>query len=238
MKLFRGLLLMCLLSCVFPAAGQLAGGGVPTIDVVGKAEAVLEPDYIEWVVDIKTRDQVPKIAIQVNKTLLTDLMKIASDAGVDHADIVTGRAMVEQKHGDGEDGWRDGLDYVETRVRRRVTLRMNDMDAFEKTLDQVHGLGVVYAVRYKSSKYDEAVKRVQREALNDARRLATDQAEAIGQRIGPAVSVEVSRKYNSGGYGGLFGSDDDQIEQDRSEAIEDGKIHVSAYAYVTFKLGE
>ena len=231
--------LVCAVLTVLPGlstAAQDEEGDV--IDVVGRAHAVLEPDYVEWTVQIKTKDKLPKLALEVNDAILQALLKIAKSARVDEKDITQGLPAVEQYFGVRNHGGPEADEYKETHVERRVTFKMRDMDEFEEALDAIHTLGVVYQVKYKSSAYDKTLAKVKRDALLDAKAQATDLAGALGQKIGPAVSVEVKQDYIT--YrGGLFGGPDDhdwRDDEDRKAADADGKIHVLAYAYVDFKL--
>lgn len=205
----------------------------PQIAVDGDAEVLLEPDYIEWVVDIRTSDKVPKLAREVNDRIYESLIDIADKADIDAKEIVSGEPAYEQQFGQGGNGRPDMNRYIGTEVYRRVTLVMRDMDEFDEMLDAVHPLGVFYAVRRKSTKYEETVRRVEAAALKDARKKAIEQAAALGQNIGKAIEVDVARHQFTGG--GLFG-DPTPIEEDDNDAGPEGKIRVQAYAHVRFRL--
>lgn len=207
----------------------------PKIVVEGEAEVLLEPDYIEWAVDIRTQDKVPKIARTVNESLFKALLEIAEKADIDDKDIAWGEPAYEQLF--PENG-QDSLDinrYIGTEVYRRVTLKMRDMDEFDEMLDAVHPLGVFYAVRRKSTQYGQVAKRVKAQAIKDARMKAIDQAAALGQNIGKAIDVEVTHHSHGGVGSALFGSIP-PIEEDDTSAGPDGKIRVTAYATVRFRL--
>ena len=220
----------------------LAWGGLPVwadeveppyIVVEGEAEVLLEPDYIEWVVDIRTRDKVPKLAREVNDTIYESLLDIADKADIDAKEITSGEPAYEQLFRDGGGRKPDINGYIGIEVYRRVTLVMRDMDEFDEMLDAVHPLGVFYVVRRKSTKYDDAAQRVDTAALKDARQKAVAQASALGQNIGKAIEVEVTRDQPFGG--GLFG-DPPVFEEDNKSAGPEGKIRVKAYAQVRFRL--
>jgi uncharacterized protein YggE len=205
----------------------------PQILVEGEAEVWLEPDYIEWVVDIRTNDKVPKIAREVNDSIYESLLDIADKADIDAEEVVSGEPVYEQLFRDGGGGRPDINRYTDTEVYRRVILIMRDMDEFDEMLDAVHPLGVLYVVRRKSTKYDEAVRRIDTVALKDAKQKAVAQADALGQSIGKAIEVEVTREEPY--EGGLFGSPP-VIEKDGAIAGPEGKVLVKAYAQVRFRL--
>jgi uncharacterized protein YggE len=228
----------CLWACVVLLAWSAAAQVDEPHDVIvveGYAKASLEPDYAEWTVQIVTRDKAPKLALQVNDALMQSLLKIAKSADVDEKDIVKGRPIVEQVFGESQDDNEAFGPYEATRVERRVTLTMRDLDEFDDALVAIHQLGVAYQVKYKSSEYDKTLAKVKREALLDAKKQAEDQADALGQDIGPAVRVHVIQGYPDGG-GGLFGDDDWRDESDPGAAGPDGKVRVEAYADAEFKL--
>jgi len=102
-------------------------------------------------------------------------------------------------------------------------------------LEAVHPLGVFDAVGRKSTQYEQAARRVKVEALKDARIKAVEQAAALGQNIGKAIEVEVSRHPILKDQGGLFGYPA-LFEYDDASAEPDGKIRVTAYADVRFRL--
>ena len=208
----------------------------PRIEVYGEAEALLEPDYIEWVVDIRTQDKVPKLAREVNDKLYELLLDIADQADIDEKDIVSGDPTYEQQFDEEREEEADISDYTGTEVYRRVTLVMRDMDELEEMIDAVHPLGVFYAVRRKSSRYDEVARRVEVAAIKEARMMAIEQAAALGQNIGKAIYVDVYHYSGSGGEGGLFGPPEKPIKDDPASAGPDGKIRVAAYADVIFRL--
>ncbi|MFN3165990.1 MAG: SIMPL domain-containing protein [Phycisphaeraceae bacterium] len=223
-----------LASLAWFASGQVVEGPREVIEVEGYAFALLEPDYAEWTVQIVTRDKAPQIALELNDALMQSLLKIAKSADVDEKDITKGRPAVEQVFRESQDDRAFGP-YEATKVQRQITFAMHDLDAFEDALLDIHKLGVVYRVRYKSSAYEKTVARVKREALLDAKQQARDQAKAIGQAVGPAVRVDVVQGYLGGG-GGLFGDNDWRDDSDPGAAGPDGKVRVEAYADAEFKL--
>ena len=228
---FATVLLMMAASFAASAADQEP----PHIAVEGEAEVLLEPDYIEWVVDIRTQNEVPKIAREVNKRIYDLLLDIADKAKIDEEDIVSGEPMVEQEFGPNSREKPDVEDYRTTNVHRRVTLVMREMDEFDDMLDAVHPLGVIYTVRRKSTKYDETVKRVEAMALKDARMKAVAQAAALGQNIGKAIEVEVSRYRDRSESWATFGpSEPDEVDDESADA--DGKIRVTSHANISFRL--
>jgi uncharacterized protein YggE len=146
----------------------------PHIAVDAKVETFIEPDYIEWVVDIRTLDIVPEMARKVNNTIYESLLDIADKAGIDEKEIISGAPAYEQLFREGETDTPDITRYRGTEVYRRVTLVMSDMDEFEEMLDAVQPLGVFYAVRRKSTKYAESIRQVELAALKDARQTAIE----------------------------------------------------------------
>ena len=207
----------------------------PKIVVEGEAQVLLEPDYIEWVVDIRTRDKVPEIARKVNDSLFESLLEIAGKADIDDKEITWGEPAYEQLFPEHSRDLPDINLYIGTEVYRRVTLKMREMDEFDQMLDAVHPLGVFYVVRRKSTRYEEVAKRVKVQALKDARMKAIDQAAALGQNIGKAIDVEVTHDSHGGVSRAFFGSTP-AIEDDDAAAGPDGKIRVTAYATVRFRL--
>ena len=215
-----------------------SGEQAPMIEVYGKAEVLLEPDYIEWVVVIRTNDKVPRLAREVNDAVLDSLFDIAGKADIDEEDIASGEPTYEQLFdADYDSGEKVDLnDYTGTEVTRRVTLVMRDMDELGEMLDAVHPLGVFYAVRRKSTKYEEAAKEVEVAALKAARAKAFEQATALGQKVGKAISVGVFVDDGEDDHGGLCGPPAKPIEDDDAAAGPGGKVRVVAYADVIFRI--
>ena len=203
------------------------------IYVTGEAKATLDPDYAEWVLDIKTVDKHPRLALDVNDTLIESIKEIAKKSDIDEEDLVTGLPMIERVESErsrllAEDN------YVHTEVRRVVTLRLRDLEEFKELLDAVHNLGVNYSIAYRSSRFDEVWAGVKEAAIKDAKAKAIKQAGVLGQEIGSMVSLAVSPHWILYGQG-LFGSPDEDEQVDQV-AGADGKIHLTAYADVTFEL--
>ncbi|MFK7789837.1 MAG: SIMPL domain-containing protein [Phycisphaeraceae bacterium] len=207
----------------------------PKIVVEGEAEVLLEPDYIEWVVDIRTRDQVPKIARTVNNRILESLLDIADKADIGKKDIFYGDPMYEQEFGMNSRNEPDIEDYSRTEVYRRVVMIMRDMDELDEMIDAVQPLGVIYSIRRKSTLYDATVRRVKTQALKNARMKAIEQAAALGQNIGKAIDVDVSLYRKPTETWASFGPAE-PVEVDDESADAAGKVRVVAYANVSFRL--
>jgi uncharacterized protein YggE len=208
----------------------------PKIEVTGEAEVLLEPDYIEWVIDIRTKDKVPKLARETNETMFETLLEVADKADIDARDIESGEPQYTQLFRDGS-GPPTINAYVGTEVHRRVTLVLRDMDEFDEMLDAVHPMGVLYTVRRKSSQYEETVRAAEREALKRARQTAVAQAAALGQNIGKAIRVEVKHASWTPTAIALFGDTEPRLFDDESEAAgPSGKIRVQVFAEVSFRL--
>lgn len=231
------MVVLVLISFSQPALSQ-SGEQPPMIEVYGEAEVLLEPDYIEWVVVIRTNDKVPRLAREVNDALLKSVKEIAGKADIDEEDMVWGEPTYEQlfdaDYDSGEKA--DFNDYTGTEVTRRVTMVMREMDELQEMLDAVHPLGVFYAVRRKSTKYEEAAKEVELTALKAARARAVEQAAALGQKVGKAISVDVFVDDGEGDRGGLFGPPAKPIEDDDEASGPNGKVRVVAYADVIFRI--
>lgn len=205
------------------------------IVVVGAAEALLEPDYIEWVVDIRTRDEVPRIAREANHRIFELLLDIAKKANIDKSDISRGEVSYEQQFRVNSGNPPDIDDYSRTNVHRRVVLVMRDMDELDEMIDAVHPLGVIYAVHRKSSRYDETMRRIKAQALKDARQKAVEQATALGQNVGKAIDVEVTANPQTPRPWASFGSAE-PVEVEERAADASGRVRLAAYAYVSFRL--
>lgn len=230
-------LLCCLLFAVVSGAAWGEETARPSIEVLGTAEAVLEPDYIEWAVDLQTNHEDPKAALDENELMIAKLKKIMKGVDVNKLDIEIGRPVVKQNMRQPGSKWVNKIDYIDTQVNQLVVFRLRDLDEFTDTLVAVHGLGMRYYSAYKSSAYEQTGDRLEAAALKQAKRRATDQAQVLGQQVGPAVLVDVS--YRSPSFsGGLFADDSapEPFEDDPGVAGKDGRVHVKAYAYVTFEL--
>lgn len=234
MMMRRGLAtVFCVLIMAIPALAEKEQP--PKIVVEGEAQVMLEPDYIEWVVLVKTIDLSPAVALETNERMLEALLKIAKGVDIDKEDISSGRPLVKQQYGQLRGRESEGP-YEGTEVTRRVTLLMREMDELENLLPQLHGLGLKYVMRYQSTKYEQAIRQAKAAALEHAKEIAIQQAKVIGQKIGPALRVEVVQDYPDRGIGSLFAGIDEPIEFEYSSAEDDGKIHVRAYAAIEFSL--
>ena len=203
--------------------------------VVGEAEAVLEPDYIEWVVDIRTENKSPKSALDINDTMLEKLMDVVDDADIDSKDIVAGQPEIKQVFLRGSSKISSIENYQSTLVHRRVTFHLRDLDEMPDLLIALHELGLPYSMAFKSSAFEKTWQALKLDAIKHAKSLAAEQAAVLGQTIGPATELEVGPHYSRTARGGLF-ADDHEERVDMSVAGPDGKVRLRVYAIATFRL--
>lgn len=204
--IFSSLFLIVLLS---DATFAQEGSKPPTIDVVGTADIMVEPDEVVLSLDVTKRNKILAVAKSEADAALSKIIALTKkfDVGPEH--VRTLRISVDMKYQsirdpqnriydeDGDEiGTRTFLGYEASTT---VVVKLKDLKKFEKFYDEILGTGVseVNSVSFESSKMIEHVKNARLNAMKAAFDKATAMAGAIGQTIGKAISINERAAGNS-----------------------------------------
>ncbi|MEM9345824.1 MAG: SIMPL domain-containing protein [Planctomycetota bacterium] len=178
---------LMVIGCVLFIAGQAVAEEEPrTIYVSGTADIELQPDMINWEVDLRDSDLDPLEAKKMNDERFEALLKLAKDLDIDPSDVVIGEVSIDKKFTRNKENEYIFTGYI---VAREVVVVQRDFDDFDEMLERLAGFKAEFYVSYGSTEVREAKRKAQLAAVQAAREKAQAIAEVLGQRVGHPLSI-------------------------------------------------
>lgn len=168
------------------ALGASAAEGPRTIFVSGCSEIELEPDHVQWEIDLRDLDLDPVKAKAQNDERFEALMKLAKDLGIERRDVVIGEVSIGKRRERNKDGTYTFVGYV---VPREVLVVQRELEDFDEMLAKLAQFKVEFDISYRSSKTQETKRKAQLAAVQAAREKAQGIAGVLGQRIGRPLLI-------------------------------------------------
>ncbi|MEM6505403.1 MAG: SIMPL domain-containing protein [Planctomycetota bacterium] len=157
-----------------------------TIYVSGTADIELEPDMINWKIDLRDSDFDPLEAKKLNDERFDALIKLAKDLDIEPSDVVIGGVSIDKKFTRNKDNEYIFTGYI---VAREVEVVQREFDDFDEMLERLAGFKAEFHVSYGSTEVREAKRNAQLAAVRTAREKAQAIAGALGQRVGRPLSI-------------------------------------------------
>ncbi len=223
----------------------LAANEPATITVHGQAEVRVTPDQVVITLGIQTFDEQLSAAKERNDEVMSALLAVARDQGIDEEDVATDYLSIEPRV-------RDHLDVPELvgyQVRRTIVVTLKDTERFEGFLSSALEAGVnyVHGVDFRTTELRKYRDQARDKAMIAAREKAEAMAGSLDRKIGKPLSIQEGQAgwwspYSS--WGGRFRG---MTMQNVSISAPDGgaswtgptppgQISVTARVTVTFEL--
>jgi uncharacterized protein YggE len=223
-----------------------------TIDVVGTAEIMVEPDEVSISLDITKLNKDLDIARSEAESAREKVFAATRKFNIKPEDVKTNQISVEMRYQSVRDPknriFDDDGDEIGTRtfigyqVEIGINIRLKDIKRFNEFFTELLGSGVseIDNVSFDSSKRIEYVKEARIMAMKAAQEKASAMAGAIGQTIGKAISITegTGNIYRSSG---VLNSNSNIVvgtvsESESLTAFSPGAIKISSQVSVTFLL--
>lgn len=196
MEALPRILLMVLCVALCTAVHVQAEEESRTIYVAGTSEIILQPDYVEWEVELRDRDLDPVKAKAMNDERYQAVLKLAKDLDIDKDDVVIGEVSIYKTTKKNEDGEYVFAGYV---VKREMVLIQRELEDFDEMLARLAQFKVEFEISYGSTKLRETKRKAQLAAVKAAREKAEELAGVLGQKVGRPLYI--------GDYDTTFGFD-------------------------------
>jgi uncharacterized protein len=200
--MLRWILLTLLFTLATPGIAQSVESKLPTIEVSGSAEILVQPDEVAISLDItKTEKDLAKAKHEADAAL-SQVLQLTRKFDIKPSDVKTHYISVEMKYNSVRNPaariFDDDGDEIGTRVfvgyavSTTVAVRMTDVFRFQEFLDEILKTGIteVESVRFRSSELRKYKDQAREMAMKAAFEKASGMAAAIGQKIGRAISVK------------------------------------------------
>lgn len=168
------------------------------VTVTGEAEAHLVPDRAILSIGVQTEGLDVAEIKAANDKRTRGIVDAVRALGIPTKDIQTDRLTIEPVY-DYKDGRQELLRY---RMYNVVTIRINDLSKVEMVVNAgiAKGSNVLNGLVFESSKEQAVRDSLRIEATKDARRKASDLAQAAGAHVGRVITLSENASYNNPAY--------------------------------------
>jgi uncharacterized protein YggE len=204
------------------------------LNTVGQGKVYLVPDLAYIFIGVHSEADSVANALKDNNTQAQAIQKALIDQGVDPKDIQTSAFNVypqQQTDAKGEPG---KMVYV---VENTVNVTVRDLSKLGVLLDKVTSSGAnsIHGIQFDVKDKQKALAEARKQAIDDAKRQASELAQAAGVQLGAIQNMNV---YTGGqptplyqGKGGSF-----SMAADSSVPVSSGQLLVTAEANINFEI--
>jgi uncharacterized protein YggE len=218
-----------------------------TIDVQGSADVKVVPDQVFIVFGIETSDPNLTVSKSENDERIKKLLALTKDLNIDPKYVQTDFISIEPWEHELRDENRTMR--LEYRVRKNISVTLNDIAKFEELLSRAleGGVNHVHGIQFRTTELRKHRDHAREMAIQAAKEKASLLAGKLGRQVGPAIRIS---EYSGGWYspyswwgGQGYGSNAmSQVSSQAGEAsssegtIALGQITVTANVSVSFAL--
>jgi uncharacterized protein YggE len=210
------------------------------VTVAGEAEVSVSPDEVVFDVTVQTFSKVLKTAKTQTDEQLKGLIALARRSGVAEADTQTDYVKVEPSFR----GKEDARVFQGYWVRKDLVITLRDVSRAEALLSELLDIGVwrVNSVNFQTSELRRHRDAARALAMKAAQEKAAALANAVGQKIGRAYSIEeevpsrASAMQNVSSNSNSFSTVETANDSSWEGTLAPGKIKVNARVTVRFVL--
>ncbi|MBN2047458.1 MAG: SIMPL domain-containing protein [Anaerolineaceae bacterium] len=211
-----------------------------TINVTGAGEVYLTPDIGYVTVGTHVENENVSDAVNESNQLTDDIVAALTKEGIAEKDIQTSSFNVYL-----QDKWiSDSQPTVKTyMVENMLSITVRDLDVLGKVLEAAlnAGANAVYNIQFDVADKSEALENARRLAVENAAVQAEQFANAADVELGEMISISASSgttimPLSMGGYGMGGGAAMDMVEE--SVPVSSGQIVVRVSASVLYEIGE
>jgi uncharacterized protein YggE len=164
---------------------------IPSITVVGTAEASAKPDMAQVQVGVTTQSETAAAALKANTASMEALFKTLEDRKIDKKDIQTSNFSVHPVYKPNPRG-EQAPTIVGYQVTNQVSVKVRDLANLGAVLDEVVGKGAnqVQGISFSKAEPSPIQDQARLKALADARRKAELYAGAAGVEVGKVLLIQ------------------------------------------------
>jgi uncharacterized protein YggE len=164
---------------------------VRTLTVTGSADSILTPDIAYIYVGVHTENADAKTAISTNNSDTQKVINALKAAGVADKDLRTTNFSVYPSQQTGPNGETKGTIYM---VDNTVYVTVRDLSKMGEILDAAATAGAnsISGIQFDVADKNTALSEARKNAINNARQLAEETAQAAGVNLGPIQTINYS----------------------------------------------
>jgi uncharacterized protein YggE len=181
-----------LAACSTAAAQPLSPSDLPvrTITVTGSGQVFLSPDIANISIGVHTEAEDAERAVADSNAQTQSVVQMLKDSGVATVDIQTANFSIYPRQDFDDQGRVRDITYV---VENTVRVTVRDLDAIGELLNAVveSGANNVYGIQFDVEDRVNALSDARKAAVDNARSVAEEMAQAAGVELGPLHSITV-----------------------------------------------
>jgi len=197
------------------------------VNVNGEHIIKVQPDEAEVNFMISTKHKDLQEAKKINDAIVSKAISYLKKQGVPEKDILTTRVNLNPYN----EYVKDDKPIPMFNAQQAITFKLKDLDKLAGLLSGLVDQGVnnIQNVEFKSSKIGEIQNEARAKAMLDAKEKATILAQALGQTVGTAYSIQDNTSNNNGSPRPMMAMYKSAEMADSSQApIATGEIEVRA----------
>ena len=192
------LLLLCAGLSQVPAVAGEHGQETRSVSVIGTATANVQPDIVEWNIQLNDRDPVLDAAKGRNDTRMRAALDLLGAMGVGPQDIQTSHAYVSKVYARDAQGTEGAFKHFQ--ISRNILVQQRDLTQFDTFYNKLLGTAEAeVSFSMKSSAEETLRMEVRRKATRIAREKAEAMLGEVGAKIGPILTLEENLPNTFGG---------------------------------------
>jgi uncharacterized protein YggE len=158
------------------------------ITVTGDAEVRVVPDQVILTLGVETWDKNLDVAREQNDEIVSRVLALASEAGIDPEHVQTDYVSIEPRY---RDGYYDDRDFIGFFVRKTVVITLRDISKFESLLASTLDAGVNYVqgIEFRTSELRKHRDEARALAVRAAQEKAIAMAKELGQEVGDPYMI-------------------------------------------------
>ncbi|WP_430613252.1 SIMPL domain-containing protein [Flavobacterium sp. JP2137] len=204
----------------------------PQISVSGVGKVSIKPDQATITIGTENRGSEAVAVKKENDVAIANIIKYLKKMKIAEKDYQTQRVNLYKNR-----DYETKQDYFQ--ANQTITIQLKDLANYEELMLGLiqAGANQIQGVEFKSSKEADYQTEARTKAVANAKKKATDYANALGQKVGKAIFVSdesVSYSPRPVMYAAKAGMSADMESLDQTLAI--GEIEVSANVSINFNL--
>lgn len=207
----------------------------PTVNVIGEGIVKIQPDEVVIKSRIEHEGESATAVKAENDKVVNSIIKYLKSQGIAEKDIETDYLNLNKRYIYNNNGQDRTEKYV---ANQAISITLHDIKMYEKIMKGLldNGLNRIDGVQFQSSEMEKYEKEARKKAVLNAKEMAEQLANPLGQEIGKAVSIN-QIEYN---HVQPMYRMDEAMEMSKASAdqqtIAPGELEVKVRVNISFEL--
>lgn len=206
-----------------------------TVNVIGEGIVKIQPDEVVIKSRIEHEGESAAAVKAENDKVVNSIIKYLKSQGIAEKDIETDYLNLNKRYIYNNNGQDRTEKYV---ANQAISITLHDIKIYEKIMKGLldNGLNRIDGVQFQSSEMEKYEKEARKKAVLNAKEMAEQLADPLGQEIGKAVSInqiefnQVQPMYR------IMNESMDMKASNDQQTIAPGELEVKVRVNISFEL--